>query len=167
MGARKQCRGNALLEFTLVGIPLIFILISTFELARGMWNYHTMSFAVKEGARLAALKGKGCSQPGNNCGITVAGIAKYIAKAGVGLDASALNVTLASASGSVQCNPLSNCYTNATAWPPTGQNARGMTVTVTGQYAFRSAMAIFWPGAAKVSFNALNLPASSRQGIQF
>ena len=40
---RNRERGTTLLEFTLVGIPLIFLLISTVEISRGMWQYHTLA----------------------------------------------------------------------------------------------------------------------------
>ena len=39
---RSRCGGQSLVEFTLVGIPLIFVLISVFEISRGMWMYHTL-----------------------------------------------------------------------------------------------------------------------------
>jgi len=35
--SRKR-RGQTLVEFTFVGIPMMFVLISTFELSRGMWD---------------------------------------------------------------------------------------------------------------------------------
>ena len=49
----RSAKGSTLLEFTLVGIPVIFVLISTIEMARGMWMYHTLCHAVKEAARFA------------------------------------------------------------------------------------------------------------------
>ena len=59
MRARGRRRlGNATIEFTLVEIPLLCVLISTFEMARGMWLYHTLAYAVKEGARYAAVRGQ-------------------------------------------------------------------------------------------------------------
>jgi Flp pilus assembly protein TadG len=51
----KERGGTSLVEFTLVGIPMIFLLISTFEVARGMWEYHTLAYAVKEGTRVPSL----------------------------------------------------------------------------------------------------------------
>ena len=53
-------RGQALVEFTFVGIPMIFILISVFEMSRGMWIYHTLTYAVKEGTRVAMVHGQDC-----------------------------------------------------------------------------------------------------------
>jgi Flp pilus assembly protein TadG len=62
---RNRRRGSSTLEFTLVGIPIIFVLISTFEMARGMWNYHTIAYAVKEGTRFASVHGIDCSTAPN------------------------------------------------------------------------------------------------------
>ena len=49
MNRSRGRTGSTLIEFTLVGIPLIFVLISTFEMARGMWNYQTLAYAVRAG----------------------------------------------------------------------------------------------------------------------
>ena len=59
-------RGSSILEFVLVGIPIIFVLISLFEISRGMWTYHTMAYAVREGVCYATVHGKGCASP-NTC----------------------------------------------------------------------------------------------------
>ena len=94
-------RGATTVEMTLVGIPIIFILISTFEMSRAMWNYHTLSNAVKEGVRYAIVHGQNCGTVGspplisNNCQVSSAGgpnpiglrsVAQVIQDAGVGLD---------------------------------------------------------------------------------
>src|SRR5215212_5363994 len=77
--------GNSLVEFTLVGIPLIFILIATFELSRGMWSYHTLAYAVKSGARYTIVHGQNCAIAPNACTVTIGQIAATIKSAGVGL----------------------------------------------------------------------------------
>lgn len=166
---RKQTQkgGSTLLEFTLVGIPIIFTLISTFELARGMWTYATSAYAIKEATRYVVVRGRGCTTGGNSCGVTVGNVANQIARAGIGLDSGTLNVTLTSASGSVTCNPLSSCLSNGTAWPPATDNAPGADIQIAGQYGFRSALSMFWPGAGKVPFATIKLPAYSRQAMQF
>ena len=46
---RKSQRGGSLIEFTFVGIPLMFVLISIFEASRGMWTYNLLAHAIKEG----------------------------------------------------------------------------------------------------------------------
>ena len=156
-----------MLEFTLVGIPMVFVLISTIELARGMWTYHSMAYAIKEGARYVVVRGKGCTQNGNSCGTTVSAIAHQIAYAGIGLDAGTLNAQLMSASGNVTCNPLNSCYENNTAWPPVNDSAPGADIEISATYGFRSALSMFWPGAGSVPFAPVKFPAYSRQAIQF
>ena len=167
---RSKRRGSTMLEFTLVGIPAVFLLISIFEISRGMWAYHTMTRAVNVGARYASLHGQGCSSTGYNCGITVGDVANKIITAAPGISPDALTLTLASAvSGTVTCSPLSNCLNNATPWPPatSGENEPGKEILITGQYTFRSALAMVAPGSSPVNFAAANLGASSRQVIQF
>ena len=80
MRRRGNWRGNATIEFTLVGIPLVFILISTIEMARGMWIYHTLAYSVKEGTRYAI--GRGQNSPTT---ATVRDVCNAIAQSGVGL----------------------------------------------------------------------------------
>ena len=168
MNRRRGRTGSTLIEFTLVGIPLIFVLISTFEMARGMWNYQTLAYAVRAGSRYAAMHGKGCSGSGNSCGITVSNVAGAISTAAVGLPAANFNVVLSSATAaSVTCAPLSSCNSNATAWPPTADNAPGLDIQISATYTFKSALAMLWPGAGKVSFGTFTFVAYTRQPMQF
>src|SRR5438309_7053681 len=96
---RIRCRGNSLLEFTLVGIPLICILIATFEMSRGMWNYQSLAYAVKGGTRYAVVHGQDCGQPPNTCTVTISNIAGVIRSAGVGLPADLVTLTFTDAKG--------------------------------------------------------------------
>ena len=85
--SHARSRGQALVEFTFVGIPMIFVLVSVFEISRGMWNYHTLAHAAKSGVRYAIVHGKNCGAPtANSCLKTVAQITQVIRDAGVGLD---------------------------------------------------------------------------------
>src|SRR6266849_3318008 len=77
--------GSATLEMTLVGIPMIFVLISIIEVSRGMWIYHTLSYAVREGTRYTIVHGVNCKTSPNNCAVTVGQIATVIQNAAVGL----------------------------------------------------------------------------------
>jgi hypothetical protein len=157
--------GNATIEFTLVGIPLVFVLISTIEMARGMWIYHTLAYAVKEGTRYAIAQGENSAAPAS-----FQSVCKVIANAGTGLLREDLTLTFYSAS-----NPAGTTFTadtcSGTRWPPgyninkdgwppptTGfpgcqasancvDNQPGQTISITGYYPFVSAIAMFWPGA--------------------
>src|SRR4051794_18293265 len=71
-------RGNSMVEFTLVGIPLIFALISIFELARGMWIYHTMAYAIKDTTRYVAVHGQLCRNVNIGCAVTMDNISRHL-----------------------------------------------------------------------------------------
>jgi Flp pilus assembly protein TadG len=171
MTTRTRRRGHATLEFTLVGIPLIFVLVSVFEMSRGMWTYHTLAYALKEGTRFAIVHGSDCSTNGNTCSTTLADVANRIRSAGIGLDPSLLNVTLRVNGATAGCGkPLTTCLSgpaSGTVWP--GDNGQpGTDVVITGTYPFRSAIAMFWPGAGRpMGFGVFNLPAQSREMMQF
>ena len=135
MPKRKRSRaGNATIEFTLVGIPLVFVLISTIEMARGMWIYHTLAYAVKEGTRYAV--GARAEQFGTNRR-TYQSVCNAIAQAGTGLlpETSRLLYTPPRRhDATVHRRQLSR---PAQQWPP-GNNAGiidnqpGQTISITG-----------------------------------
>jgi len=166
---RTAQRGSSMLEFTLVGIPIIFILISTFELSRGMWNYHTLAYAVKEGTRYASVHGVNCSTSPNTCTVTIAQITQHILDAGIGLPSTQLRLTFTYTGGTTTCQ-ANNCLTNNTVWPPAPGNAVGSDIQIDGSVPFQSAISMFWPGAVQgngITFGTFNFPASSRDTVQF
>ena len=165
MRRRKGRKGNAIIEFTLVAIPLIFIQISIVEICRGMWDYHSLAQAVKAASRSAATRGAGCA--GAGCAITVSQIATTISAYALGMPASALNVTLTSNAGSVTCNPLSACSGNNTVWPPAGGNTAGSDIVISGSYNFTSMLTMFAPGTNGMQFSGVTFTAKSRQVILF
>ncbi|HTT61778.1 MAG TPA: TadE/TadG family type IV pilus assembly protein [Bryobacteraceae bacterium] len=165
MRERKGRQGNAIIEFTLVAIPLIFILISIVEICRGMWDYHSLAEAVKAASRMVATRGAGCA--GTGCAITVGQIASTISGFAVGMPASSLNVTLKSSAGDVTCNPLSTCTSNNTVWPPAGGNSAGSDIIITASYNFTSMLMMFVPGTQGMQFPGVTFTAKSRQVILF
>jgi len=167
MAGRKQRQGSSIIEFTLVGIPMIFVIVSTFEMARGMWVYQTLAHGVKDAARYASVHGKTCRTNGNSCGITVAQVASRIQSAGTGLDGDYVSVTLTDGAGSTPCSMLTSCLSNTTTWPSDAGGVPGSALTVTASYQFRSALSMFWPGAGKVNFATVSFPASARETVQF
>lgn len=174
MRRRRNWRGNATIEFTLVGIPLVFILISTIEMARGMWIYHTLAYSVKEGTRYAIGRGQNSSTKA-----TVSDVCNAIAQSGVGLLPEDLKLTFTSLSGTSPTYSANSCPN--TAWPP-GDNASvidnqpGQSISIAGYYPFVSTIAMFWPGAGQgMQFKSLTcqgpgtlcLPATSQDVMQF
>jgi Flp pilus assembly protein TadG len=161
-------RGSSILEFVLVGIPIIFVLISLFEISRGMWTYHTMAYAVREGVRYATVHGKGCASP-NTCQVTIGQITSVIKAAGVGLPPSTTTITLTPASGSASSDTMTNQLASTTVWPPSGANTPGQDVKIKVSYPFRTILAIFWVGAGRPlnDSGTFNLGASSTEPIKF
>src|SRR5277367_3801169 len=105
----KNKKGVTILEFSLAGIPALFVFISAIEMALGMWQYHTLGYAMKEATRTIISHGQGCQMSGNSCGQTIGALATQIANTGIGIPASTMNVTFTSASGTVQtCAPLTS-----------------------------------------------------------
>lgn len=167
----RERGGSTLIEFTLVGIPMIFVLISTFEMGRGMWIYHSVAYAVKEATRYASVHGATCTTSPNTCGVTVGNIATVLKNSGPALIPSQLTVTFTPSAGDPINGTLASLLTNNTAWPPSspaGANAIGQKVTIAAKYPFRSAISMFWPGtAAQGGPGLVYLPASSTDRIQF
>lgn len=170
MTARRTpgTKGATILEFSLVGIGLIFVVISFFEIARGMWTYHTMSYAVREGARYAAVHGKSCASPAS-CLVTVAQIAAVVKAAGPGLDPDNTTLTLTPAAGSATSDTITNLLGDtATDWPPVSSYAPGQPVKISATYPFRTFLALFWMGQGTVNDSQVfQLGASSTELIQF
>ncbi len=168
---RSRCRGNSLLEFTLVGIPLIFALISTFELARGMWLYDTAAFAIKSGTRYAVVHGQDCTLGSNSCAVSISQIASVIQSAGVGLPADSLTLTFTPAAGSATTCVLNDCIANytGTMWPPATANAVGKTLKISAVFPFQSIIVMFWPGAGAPlsAAGTIHLSADSLESILY
>src|SRR5260370_16503011 len=160
-GRRRQSGGNSLIEFTLVGIPIIFVLISIFQMSFGMWLYQTLAFAVREGTRSAIAHGVNCSRNGNTYCITVSGVAAVINNAARGLDPSRMTVTLTPSQGSAITDTLDNLMNTSTysttTWPPSsppGANAVGQPITTSASYPFNSRIYMFRPSVKPVKPHA-------------
>jgi Flp pilus assembly protein TadG len=166
--SRRSQAGRSILEFTLVGIPLIFVLISFFELARGMWTYHTLAYAVREGTRYSAFRGRGCASP-NTCQVTIGQTSAVIRSAGPGLDPALVTLTFSPASGTVVRGTMQSLLTNTATWPPSTSNAVGQNIQISAAYPFNSVLAVVWPGSGRAfsSIRVVWLGASSQEGVQF
>jgi Flp pilus assembly protein TadG len=155
-----------MLEFTLIGVPLICILFSLFWMAMGMWQYHTIAEAVNATARAASVHGSGCA--GKTCATTVASVARQIAAGSLGIPDSQMDVTLNStATGNFSCNPVSTCYTNNSAFPSVTGNTAAATVTISATYQFTPAISFWSPWSGGMTFNPIVLGANSSQPIVF
>ncbi len=157
------------MEFALCGVPMLFAWISVIEMARGMWYYHTLQFAVKTAGDYVAVHGAGCATSPNSCTVQISDIATKLKTAAIGIPDSMINVTFTSASGSTQtCNPLTACYSNATQWPPTanGDNAVAKDFKIRADMTFRSALSMVTPQGS-VAFGTFDFPGYTHQLIRF
>ena len=167
-------RGATILEFTLIGIGMIFVFLSFFEIARGMWTYQTLAYAVREGARYSSVHGKDCTLGGAHCQVTVSQIATVVLSAGPGLDPTTTTMTLTPATGAATTDTITNLM-NAhssyatTNWPPSNSYAPGQLVKVTATYPFRTFLAMLWVGSGGgiQDSQVFTLGASSTEPIQF
>jgi Flp pilus assembly protein TadG len=164
---RKSRAGNATVEFVMTGIPLIFIVIGVVEMSRGIWIYESLVHAVESTTRDMAVRGYDCSKYVSGCGQTVAGYSQLMNKWATGIDPAQMTVVFQSTNNTVTCSPLNSCYTNSTAWPPSGDNARNLDIWVTATMPFNSALSMFAFGSAPVNFGKFNLSAKSHQQILF
>jgi hypothetical protein len=182
MNRRRASRlGATLVEFTLVGIPVIFLLISIFEMSRGMWMYHTLAAVVREGARFAAVHGNDCNLTPSNCATRVRDVARRIQDFAVGVPPDdIINVRFVTSTRTVTCPTLASCLhaggPGDNYWPATAPGGPGddggealcSWVEVSAEYTFRSAIAMFRPGAGRgQNFGTFVFPASSREMIQY
>ena len=124
-----------MVEFVLAGIPVIFVLISIFELSRGMWTYHTMAYAVREGVRYAAVHGKGCASP-HTCQVTIGQITSVIKAAGAGLPPSTTVVTFTPASGSASSATMTSQLTSTHGMAAIGGQRAGTEYQDQGDVSF-------------------------------
>jgi len=160
---------------TMIGIPIMFVLLSTFELARGIWTYHTLTYAVKEGTRYTIVRGQDCNNAiavANNCQVTVAQIATQIQNAAIGLDPTLLQVEMISLADDTGMHPLLGgsgpLLSNSNNFPTGTGAAPAAPITFLAKYPFHSAIVMFWPGAnGGFQFGSFSMPASSQERIQF
>lgn len=155
----------------MIGIGLIFVIISIFEMSRGMWIYHTLAHASKEATRFLIVHGPDC-QKHVSCAAdaTFATMANRVQYHGAGLVPTDLQIQvyangtqiLGSGGGYVTLSSLSG---STGIWSAT--TYRGQPVQVGLRYPFRSALAMFWPGTSPVRFSLVNLGANSWDTMQF
>lgn len=174
--------GNQTLEFTMVGIPLTFILFSIANMSFAMLTMHTLQESVEQGARYVATRGSTCSSGGNTCSVTVQQIAAVVVGAAPGISPSNIKLTLTPAAdtgNAITCNPLtlcmSSCSTGCNAsrtvtWPTStnSDNSPGQDIVVSADCTVSAPMVLFWPGnSASKQIPSATFHAYSRQRLTF
>jgi hypothetical protein len=143
---RQRQAGSAIVEFTMTGVPLIFIWISIVQMSLGMWNYHTMQYATKLAGEYVQVHGGTdgyCKS--NTC--QVQNVATVLATAAVGLQPSLLNVSFYTISSSdhltqtlVASCLLSACESNTTNFPNEASNSE---FAIKMEYQFNNALVMY------------------------
>ena len=156
-----------MIEFTLVGVPMICTITSIIMTAIAMWQFESLAFGTQITARYIVMHGRTCTQDGNSCTVTVSDIAAYFARQTIALDPSQTNLTLKSATATRNCSPLNSCTGDTTQFPSAVDNGVNFDVTVKATYGVTNPLAMFWPGTTGVGSGNFNLMATSRQRIVF
>ena len=163
----RRRSGNSLIEFTILGIPIVCISISIVMMALDMWQFHNLAWAVDSTARYVSLHGAGCSQNGNSCTVTVANIATYFEQQSMALNSGSAILTLTNNAGTVTtCNPVSNCSSTSTQFPDSTNNAEGSNITVSATYTLKNPFFLYWPPNADQAGD-FTVGATSQQMIVF
>src|SRR5689334_21647487 len=132
-----------MVEFATAGVVSTLLIISTFKLAMIMWTYHTLAYGIHDMTRYSAVRGYGCTRPGNTCSVTLGTLATRIQTMGIGVRSDVVSVTFATDSGAATtCNPLNTCTSSTTVWPPSSNsdNRVGKKITIAASYQFASAL---------------------------
>jgi len=172
---KRSTRGSAMLEFTLMGVPMIFIWISIVQMSVGMWNYDVLQNAVKATGNYISVHGADCSTNGNSCTINVGNVISTFKTYAIGLQTSSVNMTLTSASGTtVTCNPITSCNSSSTTWPPTADAAAGKDFEIRADYTWRTGLSMVAPGGIGIvkfgtsaGYGVFDLPGYTHQRILF
>jgi Flp pilus assembly protein TadG len=162
----KSRLGNALIEFVLVGVPIIFITISIVEVSIDMWEYHSLAYATEVTARYVTTHGATCSANGNSCTITIGNVATYFAAQALALDSSKVIVKITDGSGTTTCNPVNTCNSTATQFPNASYNSVGSDIKIVSTYILRNPLALYWPPDVDAA-GTFTVGATSRQRIVF
>ncbi len=164
-----------MLEFTLAGIPLIFVWISVVQMAIGSWRYQTLQYATEAANAYISAHGSNCSKMTNNCSIQIKHAASIFRQAAIGIPDQSVSLTFrAFKSDHVSVSPtavtctLASCLTNTTSWPPAGFDDPGSDIEISASYttAVNSGGAML-AGGSYLNVMGNNLPAYSRQMVVF
>jgi len=162
----RRRSGQSLVEFTLMGIPMVFVTISVVYMSIGMWQFHSLAYASDMTARYVSVHGATCGQSGNTCTITVGNVANFFATQAMALDTSKVIVKLKDGSGTTTCSAVSSCNSTSTQFPNASYNSVGSDITITATYGVKSPLAMFWPPDVDWAHD-YTLGAQSRQRIMF
>lgn len=168
---RKKQHGSAMLEFALCGIPLIFVWISTVQMALGMWHYHTLQYATKAAGAYLSVHGANYIAAGNSA-VQIKDVSTILANSAIGIPATDVSVTFTAyksdkTTTTTHSCTLNNCETDTTSWPPTNYNIVGNDFEIKTEYQWKNSIAMVAPGHGTTNFAAFWLPGFTHQFILF
>lgn len=116
-----------------------------------MWQLYTLSYAVTQTTRYAALHGATCSAGSNSCTITGADVASFLQNQAVAFDPASTTMVLNDGSGAVTCNPVGSCASSWSRFPAAGHNSPSTPdiVTIQPTYQLINLFFMFWPGPGR------------------
>lgn len=162
---RRGRRGATLVEFTLLGIPALFLCLSIVMTSIDMWQFFMLNYAVSETARYASMHGASCSVSPNSCTIKQSDVATYFENAAFALTPASTTLKLTDPSGTTTCVATS-CSTTSQ-FPAAGSNAVGSSITISATYTLINPIFMYWPGAGSVAAHNVTVSSSSSQEILF
>ena len=124
-------RGSTIVEFSLAFTAFIMLLMGMMEFGRVIWTFSTLSHAVSQGARYAAVHGSGNPVMVNGNDDTATAIADLVKANSIGLDSSQVSVN--------------------TVWSP--DNDRGSEFTITASYPLGMVMGSFFFDGGTLTIN--------------
>ena len=89
---KNEERGQALVEFTLVGIIFFILVFGTMDVGRAVWNYNTLAQATREGARFAVVHGARCDAEAGCSAADLAAVEAVVIDNASGLNSSQVTV---------------------------------------------------------------------------
>lgn len=161
-GSKAQSgeQGSALMEFA-VGMMLFFsLMFAAMAFSQALYAYHFISYAAREGARYAAVRGSACTTFASACPASASDVGSYV----VGLSPGGIDTTnyQSLSSGGVISN--STILAVITTWPGNGAgtcattNSPGCPVKVKIQYKYKFSLPL-------VSSSSITMTSASQMII--
>ena len=119
---RDSEEGSALVEFAVITLVLLTLLFGIIDVGRALYAYDYVSYAARQAARFAIVRGSTCSGLSGGCPAGPSDIQTYVQTNAIGIDTSTLTVAS-------HCMPPGSSPTS----PPCSP---GIPVEVTIQYGF-------------------------------
>ena len=89
---KNEQRGQALVEFSLVGIIFFAVVFGMIDVGRAVWNYNTLAQATREGTRYAVVHGARCDADASCSPADAASVEALVLKNASGLGDSLVTV---------------------------------------------------------------------------